>query len=461
MLEMNRSIKLSWLAALMLSLLSSQAAAGPGDEAALKRQAEALLAADIAAGAPGASVLLAQDDRILYQAARGSANLELGVPLSPDQVFRIGSLTKTFTAAALLKLAAAGKLSLDDPLAKFLPDFPQGAKVTLAELLDHTAGISDAWEADPAKPQDTGALVKLIAGHAPDFPPGTAWAYSNSGYILLGAVIEKVTGQPWHAALQGLLTQPLGLAQTAYYSDEAVVPGLVAGYSQDDHGRVIRAPFTSISGPGAAGALTSTAADLFRWMRALATGRALPPRLYEAMSSAKATTSGTPVPYGYGLMIGTVRGEPVVEHNGGIEGFAAQLTYFPKQHVTVVVLANTDARSPNPRSLAHRLGALTIGKPYIELQPLKADDRQRQELCGTYRISAAAKRTLWIEDGTLLVRRDGGPKQPLALAPGDRLFFPHDGTDYFQIIRDAHGMVVALDFYADGTSPARREARIK
>ena len=457
---MNRPMKLKWMAGLAFVLLSLPAVARPADEAALQKQAGAILADGIASNAPGASVLIAQDDRVLFRAARGSAHLELGVTLSPNQVFRIGSLTKTFTAATILKLSAAGKLSLADPLSKFLPDFPNGGHITLAELLDHTAGLSDAWEVDVAKPQDTRSVIRLIAGHAPDFPPGTAWAYSNSGYMLLGAVIEKATGQPWHAAIHDLLAQPLGLTQTAYYPDEAVVPGKVVGYSQNDRGEVILAPYASISGPGAAGALTSTVDDLFHWMRALATGRALPLHLYEAMSSAKTTAAGKTIPYGYGLMLGTVRSEPVIEHNGGIEGFASHLTYFPKQHVTVVVLANTDARSPNPRSLAHRLGALTIGRPYTELHPIQTDDRHRQELCGTYQISATARRTLSVADGTLWTQREGGPKQPLAMAQGDLLFFPHDATDYFKIIRDAHGRVIALDFYADGIAPARRETRV-
>lgn len=448
------------MAGLVLPLLSLRAVAGPADEAALQRQATAILAEDIVSSAPGASVLIAQDDRVLFRAARGGANLELGVPLSPEQVFRIGSLTKTFTAAAILKLSAAGKLSIEDPLSKFLPDFPNGGRITLAQLLSHTAGVSDAWDVDASKPQDTSALLKLIAGHAPDFAPGTDWAYSNSGYIVLGAVLEKVTGQPWQASLRSLLAQPLGLSRTAFHPDEAVVPGRVAGYSRSERGEVTLAPYFSISGPGAAGALTSSVDDLFRWMRALVTGRVVPPALYAAMSSAKTTTAGKTVPYGYGLMLGTVRGEPVIEHNGGIEGFASHLTYFPKQRVTVVVLANTDARPPNPRSLAHRLGALAIGRPYIELRPQKTDDRQRQELCGTYRIDATARRTLSAADGTLWVQRDGGPKQPLAVAPKDLLFFPYDGTDYFKIIRDAQGRVIALDFYADGTAPARREARI-
>ncbi len=448
------------MAGLALALLSLQAAADPQDDTALAKKADAILAQSIAAEVPGASVLIARDDQVIYRQARGRASIELDVALSPQQVFRIGSISKTFTAAAVLKLSAAGKLSLNDPLSKFLPDYPDGRHITLAELLSHTSGVSDAWEADPAKPQDTASLVKLIAAHAPDFPPGAAWAYSNSGYMLLGAVLEKVTGQPWHEVIREQLTQPLGLTHTAYHPDQAVVSGRVSGYSQDEHGHVVLAPFVSISGPSAAGALTSTVDDLFHWMRALATGRALPPALYRDMSSAKATAQGDRVPYGYGLMLGTVRGEPVLEHNGGIEGFASQLTYFPRHHITVVVLANTDAGSPNPRSLAHRLGALAMGRPYAELQPVTGSAQDLQALSGSYRIGPTAMRTISVENGRLTMQREGGPKRALAAAKDDVLFFPGDGTDYIKIIRDAHGAVSALDFYADGMPPARREVRV-
>jgi CubicO group peptidase (beta-lactamase class C family) len=451
---------LRWLTCLALTLLPLDALALTPEQAALRQQADAILAAETVTQAPGAGVLIAQDENVLYRAARGRASLALDVALSPDQVFRIGSLTKTFTAAAILKLSAAGKLSIQDPLAKFLPDYPGGGTISLAQLLGHTAGISDAWEVDATKPHSTGALVKLIAAQAPDFAPGTAWAYSNSGYMLLGAVLEKVTGQPWHLALQSLLTKPLGLTQTAFHPDDEIVPGSVVGYSQNERGEPILAPYVSATGPGAAGALSSTVDDMFHFLHALTTGRALPPKLYEAMSSAKTTATGKPTSYGYGLMLGTVRGEPVVEHNGGVEGFASQMTYFPKQHVTVIVLANTDAGAPSPRSLAHRLGAVAIGKPYPALVPIKAAARLTQELCGSYRIDASSKRTLSVEADVLLVQREGGPKRPLAISSGEKLFFPHDGTDYFQVVRDTRGKVIALDFYPDGSAPARRETRI-
>ncbi|MGC1548596.1 MAG: serine hydrolase domain-containing protein [Rhodanobacter sp.] len=419
-----------------------------------------MLRSSVQADAPGASVLIARDDKVIYRSARGKADMNLDVALTPQQVFRIGSITKTFTAATVLKLSAAGKLALSDPLSKFLPDFPNGNHITLAELLDHTSGVSDAWDTDPAKPLDTAALVKLIASHAPDFPPGMAWSYSNSGYMLLGAAIEKVTGQSWDEVVHNQLTEPLGLGHTAFYPDDALVPGMVTGYSLDDHGNVVLPPYVTISGPGAAGALVSTVDDLFHWMRALATGGVLPNGLYQTMSTPKTLANGDPVQYGYGLMLGTVRGEPVVEHNGGIEGFASQLTYFPKQHVTIVVLVNTDAGSPNPRSLAHRLGALAIGKPYVDWRAINVSAPHLQELSGSYRIDGHSTRTLSVDRGVLMMQRDGGPKRTLAVAQNDVLFFQPDGGDYFKIIRDSHGAIVALDFYVDGMSPARREASI-
>ncbi|BDU22028.1 serine hydrolase domain-containing protein [Dyella sp. GSA-30] len=449
-----------WLLGFMLGVFPLYVLADAVDDATLVHKADAILDAGIASDAPGASVLIARDDQVIYRGARGEANLALGVPLSAQHVFRIGSITKTFTAATVLKLSAQGKLALSDPLSKFLPDFPNGAHITVAQLLDHTAGISDNWDVDPAKPLDTATLVKHIAAQAPDFAPGQAWAYSNSGYLLLGAIIEKVTGHSWSDVIHTEFAIPLGLARTGFYADSAVVPDLVTGYSRDGDGHVVLPPYVTITGPGAAGALVSTADDLFRWMRALATDRAMPVGLYQTMSSSKATDDGTPVNYGYGLMLGTVRGEAVVEHNGGIEGFSSQLTYFPKQHITVVVLANTDAGSPNPRALAHRLGALAIDKPYADLESIKAGSKYLRALRGTYRVDKAGKHVLSVDGSKLIIQRDGGPKRLLTVARDDVLFYPDDGTDYIKVIRDKQGSVVALDFYADGMPPARHEDRI-
>jgi CubicO group peptidase (beta-lactamase class C family) len=425
----------------------------------LAARARAMLAADVASGNPGAAVLVARGDQVLYRGAAGMASLELGVPLSADQRFHIGSITKTLTAATVLKLAAMHELSPDDTLDRYLPDFPNGARITLAQLLDHTSGVSDDWEASPAETLDTQALVKRIASKAPDFAPGTAWRYSNSGYMLLGAVIERVTGQPWDRAIRELVLAPSGMEHTLYGGDESIVPGQVDGYSVDAKGAIVRAPFASMTGPAAAGAMTSSVDDLFKFLRALH-GDLLPPAMLHAMTSPKATVNGQPVPYGYGIAIGTVRGKPVLEHTGGIPGFAAQFTYFPEQDVSVVVLANTDGGQPNPRALAHRLGALAVGDPYTAWIPRALSAREAQALAGSYRISADSTHTLGIRDGKLTIRREGGPERELAAAAGDVLYYASDGTDYIHVVRDAKGRPIALEFHADGMPASRKEPRL-
>lgn len=422
-------------------------------------RAQSMLAGDVAVDAPGAAVLVARGDRVIYRGAVGRASLELGVPLTADQRFHIGSITKTLTAATVLKLAAAGKLSLDDPLSRYLPDFPHGERIALSQLLDHTSGVSDDWPADPAQRLDTQALVKRIAAKAPDFPPGTAWRYSNSGYMLLGAVIERVTGESWDRAMRELVLAPAGMEHTLDGGDDLVVPEQVEGYSVDAEGHAVRAPFASMTGPAAAGALTSTVDDLYKFLRALH-GGLLPPALHQAMTTPKAAADGQPVPYGYGIAIGTVRGRPVLEHNGGISGFATQFTYFPEQDVSVVVLANTDGGLPNPRALAHRLGALAIGDPYRTWQPRALTEREAQSLAGSYRIADHSAHVLHAHGTRLTISRDDGPERALTASQGDVLYYTGDGTDYIHVARDAKGQPVALEFHADGMPAARNEPRL-
>ena len=451
-----------WLVFFSLMALSiADAFAASPPEISLAGAADALLQRELKEGSPGATVLVAKDDRVLYRAARGSANIELACPLDPQSVFRIGSITKMLTAATVLKLVAADQLSLDDGLSRFFPDYPNANNISIAQLLNHTAGISDAWEAEPEHTFSTEEMVKAIQRQPPDFAPGTAWRYSNSGYLLLGAVIEAVSKKPWHVAMRDLILAPLGMTRSGFYSDAELVPGFVQGYSVNSAGAIVRPPYVSIAGPGAAGALTSTVDDLFHFMRALATGQVLPAKLYEVMTAAKTTSSGQPVGYGYGVMLGTVRGELVIEHNGGIEGFTSQLAYFPKQGVTVVVLANTDAGLPAPRSLAHRLGALAIGQPYPVFREELLTPETLRSLVGAYRLGSASVHTLTLRDNKLFMRRDEGPERQMVTAEGGILYFLGDGTDYLRVIRGEHGEVVALEFHADGMEPARRELRIR
>ena len=223
-------------------------------DAEIARQVTEALARVCNPNGSGAAVLVAKGDRILYRDARGMANIELGFSLSQDNVSRIASVTKMFTAAMILKLAEAGKLSLDDPLASYLPDFPNAGSITIRELLNHTSGVSDV----PKDPQPgfshrdlkTADQIAEISKRPLDFKPGTQFSYSNAGFILLGAVIEKVTGQAWHVAIQEQILQPLGMTHTHFGASGPLIPGRVNGYSTDNRTRAIsNAGYISASFP--------------------------------------------------------------------------------------------------------------------------------------------------------------------------------------------------------------------
>ena len=263
-------------------------AAQPPSDADIARQAQRLLADAYPASGPGAAILVARGDRVLYRGARGMADIELGVPLAPDQVFRIGSVTKQFSAAGLLKLVESGKVSLADPLSKYLKGYPNGNAITVRQLLDHTSGVKSytslpgIMDGPIRRDLDTAALVDSFKGESADFAPGAGWAYNNSGYVLVGAVIEAASGQPWHRYLQQALFAPLGMTRTGYGDDTAIIPGHVRGYSMRD-GKPTPARYLSMTQPHAAGALVSTVDDLLRWNRALHEGLVLKSETYRQM----------------------------------------------------------------------------------------------------------------------------------------------------------------------------------
>lgn len=428
------------------------------------RQTQSALEEAARSTGPGAAVLIARGDQLLFRGARGRADIELGVPLAPDQVFRIASITKMFTAALVVKLVQEGRLSLDDPIARFLPRFPNGDGITVRMLLNHTAGISD----QPVSPQsgagridrDTAALVDEIAMRPLSFAPGTDQAYSNAGYILLGAIVEHVTGQPWHAALEQQLLSPLGLAQTRLDAAATIVPHRVAGYSTNAAtGMVENAPFISMTNPGSAGALVSTLDDLAAWMRALVGGRAIGPAGYRQMVAPAATSGDTrQYSYGFGLYTWRVRGEPMIGHTGQIHGFAAMLAYLPARDITIVVLAN-DYRF-DAQTFGRRVAAIALGQPYPAVVPVQQNATTLQELTGSYGVSEADRRMLMVRDGRLYMQRPGRNAVPLQIAAEGRIHFVPDELSYFVPVRDAAGLIARLDYYDRGDGPPRALPRV-
>lgn len=451
---------------LLATFPALHAAAAPPPDAEVSRHAQAAVEANCAGDAPGMAVLLARGDRVLYRGACGLANLELGVPLSPDHVFRIGSVTKQFAAAAVLKLAEAGKLSLDDPLTKFVPGYPGGEAVSVRMLLDHTSGIRSYTGIDAImagggimKDLDTAGLIDSFKAEPADFAPGQGWAYNNSGYVLVGAVIEAASGQPWHVYLDETFFKPLGMARTGYgNAADAVIPGHVDGYTRKDE-RWARAAYLSMTQPHAAGALVSTIDDLLRWNRALHGGQVLGEARYRAM----VTPAGKAAEhdYGYGISAGTLRGEPQLQHGGGIFGFSAYLLYLPASDISVAVLYNADSGRPGMLGtgrLANLLAAQAIGKPYPEKIPVEMDADALRGYEGVYRIDADTTRSLRVVDGRLTSQRSGGQVQPLIPVGGDVFLF-EEGFSRIVFERAGDGTVAAMRFFEEDEGEGERVAR--
>lgn len=453
------------LASATLAVAPASIGAATNSAGSIQSGAGEILRAATTQAGPGIAVIIARGDTILFRGARGKADIELGVALSPDQVFHIASITKMFTAATILKLADAGKLSLDDRLARFLPDFPNADAITIRELLSHTAGISDSIAPRDLQPGfsrrdvDMATLVGEIAKRQPDFAPGSDQAYSNAGYILLGAIIEKVTGEPWHAAIHEQLLAPLGLTHTGYGIASTVIPGRVAGYTTDTPDHLVRnAPYISMTTPASAGALVSTVDDLRLWMRALTRGRVISDASYRQMITPVTPPGVTPShPYGLGMYIWKVRGETMIGHTGQINGFAAILAYLPSRDVTIVALGNDD--SFDAQNFGRRLAAVVIGKPYPSVVGVPIPAADLQAIAGSYQ-EGSAVRSLSVKDGRLVSRRGSGNTVPLEMTADGQLHFIPDELSYFVPVRNSAGEVVRLDDYEHGDGPPRPLPRI-
>lgn len=307
----------------------------------------------------GAVVLVARGDTVILRTAVGHANIEHDVAMAPDMVFRIASITKQYTAAAILRLQDEGRLSVDDTIGTHLPDYPaHGADITLRQLLNHTSGLSH-HHTHTREDISVDAVLAEFADAALMSEPGTRFSYNNNNYNALGAIIERVTGQSYADYLQQTFFGPLGLEQTRFDDPGVIIPGRVQGYQGRETLR--NAPFESMSVPYAAGALVSTADDLLAWNRALFGGVVVSPAALEQMLAASATVSmeghnhghheGAPGAYGFGLFIGEIGGLAKYSHSGGLQGFGAYNLYVPQEELTVIVLQNS-ASYAHPAVLA-------------------------------------------------------------------------------------------------------------
>jgi CubicO group peptidase (beta-lactamase class C family) len=307
------------------------------------------------------SVLVAKAGQVVFKKSYGLANRELAAPNTPDTKFRLGSLTKQFTAAAILQLQQQGKLSVDDHISKYIPESPDAWKdITIQELLSHTSGLPNFtsfpdYQKTQRLPTTPLNLIQRFLKKPLDFPPGTKFRYSNSGYIVLGYIIEKVSGESYEAYLKQNIFDPLDLQSTGYDHAAAILKQRASGYLP--HGlHLVNAGYIDMSVPFSAGALYSTVNDLYRWDRALYTEKVLPKAALEKMFTPRLGD------YGDGWFITQLFDHKIESHEGGINGFASYIARYPDDDACVIVLANLQT-APSGR-IGKGLGAILFGQPY-------------------------------------------------------------------------------------------------
>lgn len=382
------------------------------------------------------TVLVAKDGKTLIDQGYGSADLEWNIPNSPATKLRLGSLTKQFTAASILLLQERGKLSIDDPVSKYMPDAPAAwSKITIYNVLTHTSGIPNFtgfpdYRASEWKDTTPTELVARFRDKPLDFEPGTKFNYSNSGYVLLGYLIEKISGQTYADFLQQNIFTPLGMTSTGIDSNAAILPQRAQGYRRTPRG-IEHDGYISMTIPFSAGAIYSTTGDLLKWEQGLFGGKVLKPE-----SLAKMTTPFK-MDYGFGLSIRTKDGHKIISHNGGIEGFNTAMSYYPDDKVTVIVLGNLTGGAPD--MIASSLGKVALGQTVVlpsERTAVPVPPEVLAQYVGTYRmIDAPIDNVIALKDGHLTSKLANQPALDL---------FAESETKFFLKVVDAQ-----VEFFRD------------
>jgi CubicO group peptidase (beta-lactamase class C family) len=383
------------------------------------------------------AVLVARGTDVILSKGYGSANLEWAVPNTPTTKFRLGSITKQFTAASILLLEERGKLKLDDPIKKYVPDAPAAwDTITIFNLLTHSSGIPNFTslpDYSSLKLRDTpvAKTVATVRDKPLDFAPGEKMSYSNSGYLVLGDVVERITGASYEKFVTDNIFTPLGMKDSGYDSNTAVIPRRAAGYMPSPAGPV-NAGFVHMSIPHGAGALYSTTEDLLRWEQGLFGGK-----LLSAASIEKMTTPFKS-DYALGVVVRTANGRKVVQHGGGIDGFNTFLAYYPDNKLTVAVLANVNGETPT--QIATKLADLAFGGAVqltSERKEISLPVATLSKYVGTYEVAPGVNMLMRLDGDHLTTQLPGQPQFPV---------FPESETKFFLKVVDAQ-----VEFFTDAS----------
>jgi CubicO group peptidase (beta-lactamase class C family) len=392
------------------------------------------------------AVLLARDGKVLLSKGYGMANFEDETPNTPQTKFRLGSITKQFTAMATLILQERGKLSVLDSVCKYVENCPAAWQpVTIHHLLTHTSGIPNMTSFPdfrklkmfPSSPLESIAIFK---DKPLEFAPGERFNYSNSGYILLGYIVERAAGQPYADFLRENIFQPLGMNNTGYDVNSSIIKHRASGYTRGANG-IANADYINMTIPFAAGGLYSTVEDLYLWDRAFYTEKLVSKKSLEAMS--------TPFKdgYGYGVGTGEQYGLKVIEHGGGIEGFSTYLSRFPVENATVIVLSNID--SANTAGVAKHLGGILLSDKVNMPTVINVSPQILQQYTGRYQVADnAPTEDISVDGNHLNIKVSDGNEVNIVPVAKDEFVMEDDFAVHFIFHRDQVGNVESYTFKA-------------
>lgn len=371
------------------------------------------------------AVLVAKNDKVIYEKAFGLANREWNIPNTVRTKFRIGSITKQFTAAAVLQLVESGKLHLEDKLSKYFPDFPNADSVTLHMLLTHTSGIKSytsmaKFATVKTLPYEKDSVVAFFKSEPYEFSPGTKYNYNNSGYFLLGYIIEKVSGYTYSDYVYNNLVKKAGLQNTFVDKADSILMYRAEAYSRTKSGWR-HADYISMEFPYSAGAIVSTVEDLYKWNKALHSGKIVSPGMLSKMTTPYMNK------YGYGIAIDSFDNRKRIRHSGGISGFVSYDAYFPTEDMHIVVLSNNSSNSP---AIANAISAMLFDKEIIfpyKHQAVKLDSTTLIKYVGKYQTGDGIYEVL-LKDGKLYRKVEGSPDMEL-IPESPHKFFYADESD--------------------------------
>lgn len=437
------------LTPLCLILLSCSAQTRPATKPPDTKRMEQIVQDSVTSQHFMGTVLVARDGSTILDKGYGSADLEWNIPNTPDTRFRLGSITKQFTAAGILLLEERGKLKVDDPISKYLPDAPAAWKnITFFHLLTHTSGIPSFtsfpnYEEPQGRPVTPEQLVARFRDKPLDFQPGEKWKYSNSGYALLGYLLEKISGQKYCDFFEQNIFTPLAMHDTGCDRNSTILPRHASGYTPGPHG-LENATYIDMTVPFSAGELYSTTGDLLRWQQGLFGGKILSP------ASLKKMTTPFKENYGFGLEIQTIQGHERISHGGGINGFNTFEAWYPQEKLSIIVLSNVNGNAPD--EISGRLASIVHGEPVVlssERKEISVPVSTLARYVGVYQIAPKFALTIALQGDHLTAQGTNQPSAPIFASSPTR-FFSRVVDAEIEFFTDPSGKVDHLVLYQGG-----------